>query len=167
MVTFPGHPYTLSGANNTTQILTWLDGAGGAGRLPLERGRYTFHTTPYHCQVVSSGDILGGVRITRRSPRVAQGLDLIPASIYDRFSVRPSIRSMCTSCSFTITDMIQVCGNVRRARGVMIDTRTPRHTPAPAPHAIDHAPSNVKYTSSTLNADSDTRQVPSARRPAV
>ena len=37
--------------------------------------------------------------------------NLIAASIYDRYLVGPSIRLICTRCCFTMTHMIQVCGN--------------------------------------------------------
>ena len=37
--------------------------------------------------------------------------DLIAASSYDKCSVGPSIRPICTRCCFTMTNMIQVCGN--------------------------------------------------------
>ena len=37
--------------------------------------------------------------------------DLIPASIYGKYSVGPSIRPICTRCCFIITNMIQVCSN--------------------------------------------------------
>ena len=32
------------------------------------------------------------------------------ASFYEKYSVGPSIRPICTRCCFTITDMLQVCG---------------------------------------------------------
>ena len=38
-------------------------------------------------------------------------MDLIAARIYDKFSVDPSIRPMCTRDCFTMTNMIQVCNN--------------------------------------------------------
>ena len=37
--------------------------------------------------------------------------DLIAASIYDKYSIGPSNRSIFTRC-FTMTNMIQVCGNL-------------------------------------------------------
>ena len=37
--------------------------------------------------------------------------DPIALSIYDKNSVGPSIRPICTRCCFTMTDMIQVCSN--------------------------------------------------------
>ena len=39
--------------------------------------------------------------------------DLIAASVYDKYSVGPSIRPVCTKCCFTMTNMIQVCSNFR------------------------------------------------------
>jgi hypothetical protein len=37
--------------------------------------------------------------------------DLIPASIYDKYSVCPSVRPICTRCCLTMTNKIQVCSN--------------------------------------------------------
>ena len=37
--------------------------------------------------------------------------DLIEASTYDKHSVDPSIRPVCTRCYFTMTYMIQVCSD--------------------------------------------------------
>ena len=42
--------------------------------------------------------------------------NLIAASIYDKYSVGPSIRPICTRCCFTITNMIQVCSNFHWSR---------------------------------------------------
>ena len=49
--------------------------------------------------------------------------DFIPTSIYDRYSVGPSVRSICTRCCFTITDMIQVCSKFRRAPAFITNIR--------------------------------------------
>jgi len=56
----------------------------------------------------------------------AQGLglrDLIAVSVYDKHSVGPSIRTICTRCCFTMTDMIQVCSSFHEAPAFMILTR--------------------------------------------
>ena len=37
--------------------------------------------------------------------------DLIAASIYDEYSIGPSTLLICTRHCFTMTNMIQVCGN--------------------------------------------------------
>ena len=37
--------------------------------------------------------------------------DLIAAIIYDKYSVHPSIRPICTKCCFPMTNMNQVCSN--------------------------------------------------------
>ena len=46
-----------------------------------------------------------------RLPAVAIDADLIAASIYDNYSVGPSIRPICTRYCFTMTNLIQVCSN--------------------------------------------------------
>ena len=38
--------------------------------------------------------------------------DFIEVSVYDKRSVGPSIRPVCTRCCLTMTDMIQVCSNL-------------------------------------------------------
>jgi hypothetical protein len=47
----------------------------------------------------------------------------IAASIYDKYSVRLSIRPVCTRCCFTMTDMVQVCSYCRWSRVFIISTR--------------------------------------------
>ena len=55
--------------------------------------------------------------------------DLTAVSIYDKYSIGPSMRSMCTRCCFTMTNMMQVWSNFRWARVFIINTR---------PDEIDH-----------------------------
>ena len=50
--------------------------------------------------------------------------NLIRTSIYDELSIGPSIQNVCTWCCFTMTNMIQVCGNFHWARVVIINTRS-------------------------------------------
>ena len=50
-------------------------------------------------------------------------LNVIAVSIYDRYSVGPSIRPTCTKCCPTITNMIQVCSGFHRAGEFIINTR--------------------------------------------
>jgi len=64
------------------------------------------------------------------------GGDLIAASIYDNYSVGPSIRPICTRCCFTKTNMIRVCRNVHWA-GVCIMNIRPDET-AGGVSAVDH-----------------------------
>ena len=45
-----------------------------------------------------------------------------PASIYDKYSVGPSSRPICTKCCFTMTNIIQVCSNFHRTRVSIINT---------------------------------------------
>jgi hypothetical protein len=47
----------------------------------------------------------------------------IAASVYQRYSVRPSIRPVCTRCCFTTTNMIQLCGDFHRGPVFIINTR--------------------------------------------
>ena len=46
--------------------------------------------------------------------------NLTTASIYDRYSVGPSIEPVCTRCCFTMSKMIQVCSNFHRARAFVM-----------------------------------------------
>ena len=49
-----------------------------------------------------------------RCPRlVCARVDLIAASIYEKHSLGPFVRPICTRCCFATTNMIQVCSNVR------------------------------------------------------
>jgi hypothetical protein len=49
--------------------------------------------------------------------------NLITASSYDKYSVGPSIRPICTRCCFKMTDMIQVCSDFHQARAFITHTR--------------------------------------------
>ena len=73
-------------------------------RLPLSALR--LFTTRIHQEdsIAAQRAIFGEIRFT------LAGLvsDLIAASMYDKYSVGPSIRSTCTRCSFTMTNMIRV-----------------------------------------------------------
>ena len=51
------------------------------------------------------------------------GSDSIAASIYNKYSVGPSIRPICTRCCFTMTDVIQVSSNFHSALLFFINTR--------------------------------------------
>ena len=44
-------------------------------------------------------------------PRENGMSDPIRTSIHDEYSVGPSVRTICTRCCFTSTNMIQVCGS--------------------------------------------------------
>ena len=59
--------------------------------------------------------------------------NLIAASVYDKHSVGPSIRAICTKCYFTTTNVIQECSNFRRARVFIINTRPDKISVAPNP----------------------------------
>ena len=48
--------------------------------------------------------------------------NLIVSSIYDKYSIGPSIRLVCTRCCFNVTNMIQVCSNFHRDPAYIIDT---------------------------------------------
>ena len=50
--------------------------------------------------------------------------DLIPVGIYDKYSVGPSIQPICTRWCFSMTNMIQVCGNFLWALVLIINTRS-------------------------------------------
>ena len=49
--------------------------------------------------------------------------DLVAASIYHAYSVRPSIRPLNTRCCFTTTNKIEVCSTLRCARAFIIKYR--------------------------------------------
>ena len=49
--------------------------------------------------------------------------DLIAGSIYDEYSVGPSIQPVCTTYCFTMTNMIQVCSNFHEARVFVLNSR--------------------------------------------
>ena len=84
------------------------------------------------CRVIVRSPSLFPVRLHRQvpSPFSLSELpfpfslsDLIAASMYNKYSVGPSIRQICTRCSFTMTNMIQSCSNFHRARVFIINTR--------------------------------------------
>ena len=52
---------------------------------------------------------------------------LVAVSFYDKHSVGPSTRPICTTCFFEMTNMIQVCRNLHRA-GVFIVNARPHQT---------------------------------------
>ena len=49
--------------------------------------------------------------------------DLIAASIYNKYSIGPSIRSIWNRCCLTMTDIVQVCSDFNFARAFIIKTR--------------------------------------------
>ena len=55
--------------------------------------------------------------------RIVDTHGISSASVYGEYSVRLFIRPICTRCCFTMTHMIQVCGNSHRARMFIINTR--------------------------------------------
>ena len=59
----------------------------------------------------------------RGSIRSVPMTNQISASIYDKYSVGRSIRPICTRCCFTMTNMIQVCGNFQWGQVFITNTR--------------------------------------------
>ena len=55
-------------------------------------------------------------------------LNPIAANIHDKYSVAPSIRSLCTRCCYTMTNMIQVCRKFHESR--VFVTYTPPLSPS-------------------------------------
>ena len=68
-------------------------------------------------------------------PRGLRGLsnvpDLTAVDIYDKHSVGPFIRPVCTRCCFTMTNMIKVCSNFLCARLFIMNTRPDEIRKAP------------------------------------
>jgi len=60
--------------------------------------------------LAATGDSKQKLLLTILEQVVFITVDLIAASIHDKYSVGPSIRPIYTRCCFTMTNMIQVCG---------------------------------------------------------
>ena len=65
----------------------------------------------------------GGETKESKRSRDRERPNLTAASTHGIYSVDPSIRPICTRCCFTMTHMIQVCGNFHCARVFITDTR--------------------------------------------
>ena len=80
--------------------------------------------------------------------------NLIAASIYDKYSVGPSILPIGTRCCFTMTNLIQMCSNFHRDRVSIMDTRPDDRQPHRAIRP-NHAAGDISSTEiATLDLNS-------------
>ena len=60
-----------------------------------------------------TADIMGDSKHPPPLPVKRPSQNLIAANIYDKYSIGPSNRPICTRRCFTMTSLIQVCGHLR------------------------------------------------------
>ena len=73
--------------------------------LKLGASRQGFQVRNLSRRLESRQGLIGKAEQTETEP------DLIAASIYDEYSIGPSIRPICTTRYFTITNVVQACSN--------------------------------------------------------
>jgi hypothetical protein len=101
-----------------TKLLHGCGESGNYAPADLARNERQNHFCPsiFLVQIgpwTSESDVLGLNRFRYLIKLCGLVEGLIPASIYDKYSVYPSIRPICTRCCCTMTNMIQVCSNFR------------------------------------------------------
>ena len=80
----------------------------------------------YPCSVSTAVEHLHEGVVPCEHPRQ---LNLTAANIHDQYSVSPSVRSICTRCCFTVTNMIRACSNFHRACVFIINTHPDEISP--------------------------------------